>query len=142
MTFARSHLVALTLVACALYGFALLVPAMRWGASEQHPTSGSARVFGDGFALVDGGFGGTALLPLSIAAVALVAVAAVMLRGSKVTWWVRATLVSVSLYCPLWVAHVFLRKLEDGVWPAEGAALFALSSVLLIFVAWAWRPAN
>jgi hypothetical protein len=140
VTLARRHPLVLTLFACALYGGALMVPTMRWGASEKHPTAGSARVFGDGFALVDGGFGGTSLLPLSVVAVALVAMAALTLGGGKLAWWTRVGLVAVSLYCPIWVAHVFARKLEDRVWPAEGALLLALAATLMLLALWSWRP--
>lgn len=136
----RRRATTLTLSGCALYGIALLLPAMRWAESERHASGGSATVFGDGVALVDFGFGGTELLPVSVLAVAVLAAAAVVFRAGRRAWWLRAVLVGAAGYCPLWVAHVFLRKAEDQVWPAEGAVLLGAATALLMVSTWASRP--
>jgi hypothetical protein len=135
----RRHATAVTLAACGLYGIAILLPAMRWGQSEKHAAGGSATIFGDGLALVDFGFGGGEWLPASVLAVGLLAIATIAVQGTR-GWWTRLLLLSGAAYCPAWVVHVFLRKAEDEVWPAEGSVLLTLATLFLISTLWLTRP--
>ena len=117
----------LTLLGCVLVGVSMALPVMRWHASVVHSTAGSARMFGgDNYTLVDGGYVGAALAPLSALAVALVGLAVLASRLGSWVWWVQVTALAVAFYYPGWVLHVFLRKLEDQVFPAEGVAVLLL----------------
>jgi peptidoglycan/LPS O-acetylase OafA/YrhL len=106
---------------------------MRWRPSGVHPTSGSARVFGaSDWTLVDGGFRGASLVPLSVVSVAVAALAAVATRLDRRMWWAQITTLALSLYYPFWVLYVFAKKWEDDVFPAEGLAVLALAFAAMV----------
>jgi hypothetical protein len=126
----------LILLGCGLFGVSVFLPVMRWDANPIHPTPGSARVFlGAGFTLVDGGFEGTSLIPVAVAAVVALAVVAVLgLLGVLVgpwIWWVQLGLAIVVAYYPLWILFVFLKKTEDEVDPAIGVVALVLAVGLI-----------
>jgi hypothetical protein len=98
----------------------VLLYVMRWNANEAHPTAGGARVFlGSGYTLFDGGFEGTFLVPVALAAVVVLAVVTVVGAGTR-TWAVQLGAAAVAAYYPLWLLFVFVKKWEDEVYPGEG----------------------
>jgi hypothetical protein len=111
-----------------MFGLSVALPVMRWQASDVFPTAGSARVFADdAYTLVDGAYNGVGLVPLSALAVAIVAVAVLVSRLGTWVWWVQAAALAVAFYYPAWVLHVFLKKLDDPVYPAEGVVVLVLA---------------
>jgi hypothetical protein len=131
----------LVLGGSALFLLSVVLPVMRWRKSEHHSSGGSARVFvGDGYTLVDGGFSGTALVPVAALAVVVVAVAALAARVVPWAWYVQATAAVVACYYPIWVAYVFAKKLEDEVFPGEGLVALVLAYAAILWGTWAARP--
>ena len=132
----------LALAGGLLFAVSMLVPVMRWGVSDAHATAGSARLFlGDGWALTDGNFLGSGLVPFAAAAVLVVLIAAAVPgAGSRRNWALRVA-AAVSLYCPFWLAYVFAKKLEDDVYPGEGTLLLILGAALMVVAAWPRRDA-
>jgi hypothetical protein len=131
----------LTLVGCVLFGASILLPVMRWSASAVFTTAGSARVFtGEAYSLVDGVYTGAALVPLSAAAVAVVAVSTLVSRLGDWVWWVQAGALVIAFYYPAWVSYVFVKKLDDPVAPAEGVVLLVLAFAAMGIGTWRSRP--
>jgi hypothetical protein len=128
------------LVGCALFAVSIFLPVMRWSANEAHSTAGSARVFlGSGYQLVDGGFPGTALLPVAILAIAVLAIVTVVGAGAA-TWWVQLGSAAVACYYPLWVVAVFAKKWEDDVDPAIGVVGLLAAYGCIGAGLWSGRP--
>ncbi|HWL42385.1 MAG TPA: hypothetical protein VNQ73_05530 [Ilumatobacter sp.] len=133
---------ALMVTGSALLLVSVFVPVMRWSVGPAHDTAGSARVFvGDGWRLVDGGFGGEWLLPVAL--VAGLVWGPLGLAEQRV--WVRRVrwaLAALAVYYPVWVAVVFVRKWEDDVGPAAGAVLLALAAAAMAAGWWVSRPSD
>lgn len=128
------------MIGCVLLVISTVIPVMKWPVNAKHASAGNARVWlGDGWTLADGGFGGAQLLPVAAAAAVVLAVAVLVPR---VLWRVRATLVVVAGYVPLWVGYVFVRKQEDGVNPAFGVVVLAIACLCLATGLWLGRPAS
>ena len=133
----------ITLLGCGLFLLSIVLPVMRWQASAHHTSSGSARVFlGDGFTLVDGGFGGSDLVVASALAVLVVAMAALGAGIVGWLWSVQVAGLAVLAYYPLWVLYVFAKKLEDEVFPAEGVVTLVAALAALVWGTWLGRPAG
>jgi hypothetical protein len=130
---AADHAGALVVVAgCVAFAVSMFLPVMRWQPSPVHPTAGSARVFiGDAFTLVDAGFPGSSLVIPSAVAVGVLAIAALMTRLGRSTWRSQLIAFVAACYYPAWVLYVFVRKWEDDVYPAEGAATLAAAFAVI-----------
>jgi len=124
---------ALALMGCLLFGVSVLLPVMRWNVGPAHSTAGSARVLGDDSStLVDGGYAGASLVPLSAFVVLVMAVAILASSLGRWVWWVQVAALAVALYYPAWVLYVFLKKLEDEVSPAVGVLVLGAAYLAMI----------
>lgn len=130
----------LVLLGCALVALSLVIPVMRWQASAVHDTAGSAMVFlGDGWTLADGGYPGWPLVPISLVALCVLVIATLSRSVNNTRRRVQLTSAAVLAYYPIWVLMVFVRKLEDKVYPAEGAAALVVGAGAIAAGLWRGR---
>lgn len=123
---------ALVLAGCGSILLSIVLPVMRWNVSDLHGSAGTARAFiGDGWRLIDGGFPGATLAPFAAACVVPVAVAAWFAARDRWMWWLLLVAAVLLAYYPLWVLYVFLKKLEDQVFPASGVLALVAGSLAI-----------